>query len=224
MLHDLPVRWRRRLSLGLTVGILSVIGAAGFGGATPAYAIANGADADDGDYPFSVKLTMVDLPQAGGGTRDSSCSGGLINSRWVLTAGHCFKDAGGRRVAKPVAKRTVATIGRADLTGSAGQEAKVIAVRQSKVADVALAQLGRDGPVPVVAPKRAAAVAKAPAPRPPARPKAALRPAADELPYGLSLPLVIGASLVAVVAVFLIVTARSRRGRRQSRHRRAFRE
>lgn len=346
MLHDLPVRWRKRLSLVSTVGILSVIGAAGLGGATPAYAIANGEDAGDGDYPFSVKLTMVDLPQAGGGTRDSSCSGGLINARWVLTAGHCFKDARGRRVAKPVAKRTVATIGRADLTGSAGQEAKVIAVRQSKVADVALAKLdrdirditplrlnrskprngtrvrligfglidgdesdttehlqtgqftitsvdkyvlgmsgkaprsdtspcphdsggpyfvkdktgaamvvgvvsggptcphtgadrsgridtvatwilgiiGRDGPVPVVAPSRAPAVAKAAAPRPPAHPKAALRPAADELPYGLSLPLVIGASLVAVVAVFLMVTARGRRGRRRFRHGRVFRE
>src|SRR5262245_3051495 len=142
VVHDLRVRWRKRLSLALTVCILSVMGAAGFGGAVPAYAstsapmaittaplaIPNGEDTDDGDYPFSVKLTMIDLPEAGGGTRDSSCSGGLVNSRWVLTAGHCFKDASGKRVAKPVAKRTVATIGRADLSGSAGQEAKVIAV------------------------------------------------------------------------------------------------
>jgi secreted trypsin-like serine protease len=323
-----------------------VIGAAGFGGAGPAYAIANGEDADDGDYPFSVKLTMVDLPEAGGGTRDSSCSGGLINSRWVLTAGHCFKDSRGKRVSKPVAKRTVATIGRADLSGSAGQEAKVIAVRQSKVADVALAKLdrdirditpmrlnrskpatgtrvrligfglvdgdetdttermqtgqftitsvdryvlgmsgkaprtntspcphdsggpyfvkdkkggavvvgvvsggptcphtgadrsgridtvvpwilgiiGRDGPAPVVTPSRPPAVVKAPAPRPPSRPDAAARPVGEELPFGLSLPLLVGASLAGVVAVFVIVTARSRRGRRRFRHRRAFRK
>lgn len=316
--------------------------AADFGGATPAYAIANGQDVKDGAYPFSVKLTMLGLPEAGGGRRDSSCSGGLINSRWVLTAGHCFKDAQGRRVAKPVARKTTATIGRADLNGSAGQVAKVVEVRQSKVADVALARLdrdisgitplrlnrttpkigqrvrligfglvdgdesdttdtmqtgqftitsvgkyvlgmsgkaprsntspcphdsggpyftqdktgaaivvgvvsggptcphtgadrsgridtvakwvlgviGRDGPKPSAAPSRPPAAAKAAASTSPSRTQPAARPAGEELPYGLTLPVVVAVSLLAVVLVFVLVTARSRRGRRRFRHRR----
>jgi secreted trypsin-like serine protease len=144
MRRDIRVRASRRMSLAAGICLLFALGIVAVGGVTPANAIANGEDAVDGDYPFSVKLTMIDLPEAGGGTRRSSCSGGLINPRWVLTAGHCFRDATGRRVSRTVARQTVATIGRADLTGSAGHEATVVAVRQSAVADVAVAQLDHD--------------------------------------------------------------------------------
>ncbi len=39
--------------------------------ARPAAAFAHGTDAPDGDYRFSVLLTMTGLPVEGGGTRDS---------------------------------------------------------------------------------------------------------------------------------------------------------
>ncbi|WP_240670437.1 S1 family peptidase [Actinoplanes solisilvae] len=116
---------------GITVGF----------GAQPAQAIAYGENARDGAYPFSVLLTMTGLPTPDHGTRDSSCSGALIAPRWVVTAGHCFRDASGRRVSEPVARRTTATIGRVKVNGRGGHVTDVVGVHQSETADVALAEL-----------------------------------------------------------------------------------
>jgi hypothetical protein len=49
-----------------------LIGAGG-----PAGAVAHGTAVPDGKYGFAVKLSNYGIPVAGGGKRDSSCSGGL---------------------------------------------------------------------------------------------------------------------------------------------------
>ncbi|GAA4607553.1 secreted trypsin-like serine protease [Actinoplanes octamycinicus] len=111
---------------------------------TPANAIAHGEDVPIGRYAFSVKLTMTGIPTADGGRRNSGCSGALVAARWIITAGHCFRDATGTRVEYPVADLTTATVGRTDLTDpSRGQLRTVIRVRQSPTADVALAELDK---------------------------------------------------------------------------------
>jgi secreted trypsin-like serine protease len=111
--------------------------------ATSANAIANGEVVPEGKYRFSVKLTMTGIPTADGGRRNSACSGALIAPQWVVTAGHCFRDFNGVRQERPVADLTTATVGRADLAGTNGQVATVIAVRQSPTNDLSIAKLDK---------------------------------------------------------------------------------
>ncbi|WP_250035708.1 S1 family peptidase [Paractinoplanes maris] len=140
-----------RVLATLATAILVVL----LGTAQPASAIAYGENARDGAYPFSVRLTMTGLPTADRGRRDSSCSGALIAPRWIVTAGHCFRDAAGQKVSHPVAERTTATIGRTLVAGGrGGQVIEVVAVHQSETTDVALAEL--DTPVTGITPLRVA--------------------------------------------------------------------
>lgn len=112
--------------------------------------IANGTVVPEGSYRFSVALAMSGIPTPDGGRRNSACSGALVNTLWIITAGHCFRDADGVRVERPVADLTTATVGRAVLSGTNGEVRTIVAVRQLWSTDIAVAKL--DHPVVGIAP------------------------------------------------------------------------
>jgi secreted trypsin-like serine protease len=139
--EDFAVRRKRVTRLVALVGALAAVLSLTVAFAGQANAIANGEVVPEGKYRFSVKLTMTGIPTADGGRRNSACSGALVARQWVITAGHCFRDVNGVRVERPVADLTTATVGRADLDGTNGQVATVVAVRQSPTNDLSLAKL-----------------------------------------------------------------------------------
>ncbi|WP_240746966.1 S1 family peptidase [Cryptosporangium phraense] len=110
-------------------------------GAAPAQAIAHGWPVPEGKYRFSAKLTMTGIPNPDGTTRNSGCSGALVSSEWILTAGHCFHDVNGARVSGPVPYDTEVTLGRVEAEGPGGVDVAVDEVQQSPVNDIALAHL-----------------------------------------------------------------------------------
>ncbi|GAA4550409.1 S1 family peptidase [Amycolatopsis samaneae] len=140
-----------RVRAVFSAGILALgCATAGLATASPAAAVANGSDVPQGQYEFAAKLTLTGVPQPGGGTYGSVCSGSLVAPKWVLTTGHCFHDVNHNRVAGPVPYPTTATLGTSDQTAKPGETRKVTQVLQAGPNDVALAEL--DQPVTGITP------------------------------------------------------------------------
>ncbi|MFF1507893.1 trypsin-like serine protease [Streptomyces sp. NPDC058326] len=82
----------------------------------PAQAV-SGTAVTDTSYAFTAQL------QIGSGDQLRGCSGALVDPQWIVTAASCFAASplqGGEVAAGAPALRTVATIGRADLTATTG--------------------------------------------------------------------------------------------------------
>ncbi|GIE79259.1 hypothetical protein Aph02nite_52090 [Actinoplanes philippinensis] len=109
---------------------------------SPAAAVA-GPGATDTALSFAVKIEVGDTLRA--------CSGALLNRWWVVTAKACFDDGAGVVAGRPV-QRTTATIGRLDLTTSAGAVRTIDKVVPHPDRNVVLARLSQEAPGIAVAP------------------------------------------------------------------------
>jgi hypothetical protein len=143
---------RMHRSSGLRAGgaIALLAGAAVFGTTTAAGAVSGGAPADPDSYRFLVKLEVA---------QTRSCSGVLVDPRWIMTARSCFADGTNPVQAGPPPAGTTAIVGRPDLTATSGHVLPVVHLVPHPSRDLVLARLAE--PVRDIAPVPIATVAPA---------------------------------------------------------------
>ncbi|WP_267245542.1 FG-GAP-like repeat-containing protein [Streptomyces sp. PR69] len=131
-----------------TTGLIATAVVASMLTATPAAHAVTGDAAKDGAYAFTAKLDIGD------GMR--SCSGALVAPQWIVTAASCFADdpseAGDAVTAGKPARKTVATVGRTDLTSGGGHVSEIVEIVPRADRDVVMAKLAKPaaGITPVV--------------------------------------------------------------------------
>ncbi|WP_158273773.1 FG-GAP-like repeat-containing protein [Micromonospora sp. RP3T] len=121
-------------------GTIAVAGA-GLVGGVPAGAVSGGSPVTDPAFAFAARLAFGD---------DRVCSGALVSAQWVITARSCLSVAGAPVVAGPPARPTTVTVGRLDLTTTAGQVRTVNRVVPHPSRNIALVRLA--GTVPGIRP------------------------------------------------------------------------
>ncbi|MFI0242280.1 trypsin-like serine protease [Streptomyces sp. NPDC016845] len=133
----------------LLSSLLATTLAAGVATALPAQALVG---------PEATAQTAVFTARIDIGDNERTCSGVLVDAQWLLTSATCF-SADGKPAAGAPAKTTKATIGRSDLTTTAGQVRTVTQLVPRTDRDVTLARL--DKPVTTITPVDIAAQAPA---------------------------------------------------------------
>ncbi|MDX3182759.1 FG-GAP-like repeat-containing protein [Streptomyces sp. NPDC052071] len=104
---------------------------------TPAQAVIGDAVADSA-YAFTAQI------QIGEGDTSRACTGSLVDAQYVLTASSCFAAAGQPAFPVPAgapAEKATATIGRRDLTGTAGQVVEITELVPRADRDLVMAKL-----------------------------------------------------------------------------------
>jgi hypothetical protein len=107
--------------------------------AVPATAVTGPAAASsDTTHAYTAQIVV--------GAHDRGCSGVLVDAEWLLTAASCFADDPAASLAVPAGKpqrTTTATIGRTDLSGTAGAVREIVELVPRTDRDVVLARLNR---------------------------------------------------------------------------------
>ncbi|WP_406271222.1 S1 family peptidase [Actinacidiphila glaucinigra] len=133
-----------RPHVALTSALLSATAVAGALTAAPAHAV-TGSPATSGSYAFTARIDIDNGARA--------CSGALVDTDWIVTAGSCFVDDPASGTTPPAgkpAKPVTATIGRTDLTTTSGEVRGIVELVPRSDRDLVLARLSR--PVTSVAP------------------------------------------------------------------------
>ncbi|WP_203186214.1 trypsin-like serine protease [Streptomyces pratensis] len=128
----MPLRTSRRVRATSLLAATAAVGSLTL--ASPAQAVIGDAVADK-TYTFTAKI------QIGEGDASRACTGTLVNNQWLLTAASCFGDDPASLVAGAPALPSTATIGRTDLTSTAGHVRAITQLVPRTDRDLVLAKL-----------------------------------------------------------------------------------